>query len=320
MKSSLLVAALAAIAASAHLQALAHGFAGKRFFPATIATDDPFVADELSLPTVSTQRVDASNDEPPTRQRSIEAELSKRITSDFGLSLGLAHQRIGAQGQPTVSGWDNVELGLKYQLLKDDARESLLAVGLGWEIGGSGSRAIGESVSTFTPTFYFGKGFGDVSDASSLLRPFAVTGTLGVAFPSRASTVTTSIDPDTGASASDTELHPNVLQIGLALQYSLPYLQAAVRDVGLKAPFDRMVPIVEIALERPLNRVDDRRFTGTIQPGVLWAGRYVQLGLEAIVPINRRSGSGVGAVVQLHFFLDDIFPRGFGRPLLGGGS
>ena len=30
----------------------AHGFAGSRFFPATIATDDPFVADELALPTI----------------------------------------------------------------------------------------------------------------------------------------------------------------------------------------------------------------------------------------------------------------------------
>jgi len=42
------------------------------------------------------------------------------------------------------------------------------------------------------------------------------------------------------------------------------------------------------------------------------------LGLEAIVPVNRRSGHGVGAVAQLHFFLDDIFPRTFGRPLFGG--
>ena len=33
--------------------ALAHGFAGERFFPATILTDDPFVADEMSLPEVS---------------------------------------------------------------------------------------------------------------------------------------------------------------------------------------------------------------------------------------------------------------------------
>ena len=108
-----------------------------------------------------------------------------------------------------------------------------------------------------------------------------------------------------------------MLQIGLAIEYSLPYLQSVVRDVGLTAPFDRMIPIVEIALERPLNRVDDRRFTGSINPGVLWAGRYVQIGLEAIVPINRRSGSGVGAVVQLHFFLDDLFPSSLGRPLIG---
>src|SRR5438045_6833731 len=33
--------------------ARAHGFAGSRFFPATLTTDDPFVNDELSLPTVS---------------------------------------------------------------------------------------------------------------------------------------------------------------------------------------------------------------------------------------------------------------------------
>ena len=31
----------------------AHGMIGQRFFPATLAIDDPFVADELSLPTVS---------------------------------------------------------------------------------------------------------------------------------------------------------------------------------------------------------------------------------------------------------------------------
>jgi hypothetical protein len=33
--------------------ALAHGTAGERFFPATILTDDPFVADEISLPQVT---------------------------------------------------------------------------------------------------------------------------------------------------------------------------------------------------------------------------------------------------------------------------
>ncbi len=34
--------------------AAGHGFAGARFFPATLSTDDPSVNDELSLPTIST--------------------------------------------------------------------------------------------------------------------------------------------------------------------------------------------------------------------------------------------------------------------------
>jgi hypothetical protein len=61
--------------------ALAHGFAGSRFFPATITIDDPFVADELSLPTVSNQK---TGTDPSVVETTISGELSKRITSDFG--------------------------------------------------------------------------------------------------------------------------------------------------------------------------------------------------------------------------------------------
>jgi hypothetical protein len=39
------VVAAAVTLVSASSDALAHGFAGDRFFPATILTDDPFVAD-----------------------------------------------------------------------------------------------------------------------------------------------------------------------------------------------------------------------------------------------------------------------------------
>jgi hypothetical protein len=57
--------------------------------------------------------------------------------------------------------------------------------------------------------------------------------------------------------------------------------------------------------------------TGTINPGVIWVGNYYQVGVEAIVPVNRASGTSIGAIAQLHLYLDDIFPRGIGRPLLG---
>lgn len=310
---------LPVLASAALLPALAqaHGFVGQRFFPATLATDDPFVADELSFPTVTSTRSSAEGDTPATRQTSAAIDFARRITPDFGLSFGASRLRIAPDGQPTSYGWDNVSLGAKYQLVTNEPHEAILSIGADWDVGGTGSSSVGaEHFSTVTPTVYVGKGFGDL--ATPALRPFAVTGTLGVGIPSRASTTSTGVDPDTGLATSEVEHHPHVLQFGFAVEYSLPYLQSAVKDVGLGAPFDRMVPVVEFAMSRPLDRVDDRHATGTINPGVLWAGRQVQLGLEAVIPMNSRSGHGVGVMAQLHFFLDDLFPGSFGHPMMGG--
>ena len=43
----------------------AHGLIGQRFFPATLTIDDPFVADELSLPTVLHIKNRGSEEGPP---------------------------------------------------------------------------------------------------------------------------------------------------------------------------------------------------------------------------------------------------------------
>ena len=45
----------------------AHGFVGDRFFPATVTTDDPLVADELALPTLSLSYIAPSGGTPETR-------------------------------------------------------------------------------------------------------------------------------------------------------------------------------------------------------------------------------------------------------------
>lgn len=298
------------------LFAHAHGFVGQRFFPATLATDDPFVADELSLPTITSTRSKADGENPASRQTSVSFDFARRITPDFGVEIGASHLRIAPDGQPAAHGWDNVAIGAKYQLYRNEAQESIFSIGADWDVGGTGSRSIGaERFSTITPTVYFGKGFGDL--ATPMLRPLALTGTAGIAIPTRASTTTNGIDPDTGLPTTDVEHHPHVLALGFALQYSLPYLQSHVKDVGLSAPFDRLIPLVEFTLSRPLDRVDDRRFTGTVNPGVLWAGQKIQLGLEAVIPMNSRSGHGVGFIAQLHFFLDDLAPGTFGHPMFG---
>jgi hypothetical protein len=53
---------------------------------------------------------------------------------------------------------------------------------------------------------------------------------------------------------------------------------------------------------------------------VIWVGTYFQVGVEAIVPINRASGTGIGVMAQLHLYLDDVFPTTIGKPLFGTAS
>ena len=296
--------------------AYGHGFAGARFFPATLSTDDPFVADELSLPTVSTIE---TPDGGGTRQTDISVDIAKRITPQCAIEIGETLTALNPHEGRAVNGFGNLELSGKYQFLKNDAHEAIVSLGLGVEIGGTGSSSIGaDSFSTWAPGIFFGKGFGDLPDVLRFLKPLAITGLAGVGIPTSASTRSVTVDDRTGEREVEIERHPDVLEWGFALEYSVIYLQSQVQDMHLPAPVDRLIPLVEFALETPLNRGARGQTTGTINPGVIWAGKYFQVGAEAIVPINERTGTNVGVIAQLHFFMDDLFPHSLGRPLFGG--
>jgi hypothetical protein len=104
----------------------------------------------------------------------------------------------------------------------------------------------------------------------------------------------------------------------------MPYLKANVIDLGLPDLFNRMVPLVEASFSTPVRNVvtnanvwdENNRTTGTVNPGLIYVADKFQIGAEAIIPINRASGKGVGWVAQLHFYLDDIFPTTIGRPII----
>jgi len=291
--------------------ASAHGLAGQRFFPATLAVDDPFVADELSFLTVSHIKLRGSEEGPPTRETGFGAEFSKRLTPNFGVSLAGMLKVLDPDEGRTVSGFDNLEVALKYVFLKSDPHETILALGVSWDVGGTGRTKVGaESFDTVTPQLFFGKGMGDLPDAVRYLKPFAVTGVVGLAVPTREHNKHYGLDDD-GNVEIEREPNPNVLQWGLTLQYSLQYLQSYVQDIGLPRPFSRMIPIVEFAMETPTQGREGGRTTGTINPGIIWFGRYFQIGIEAVIPVNERSGKNVGVIGQLHFYLDDIWPKIF---------
>ena len=196
--------------------------------------------DELSLPTVSTIETAEG------RETAIAVEIAKRITPNLGIELSEEFVDLNPTHEHEPSGFGNLELGAKYQFFTSAEHEAILSLGAEVEIGGTGQQRVdADSFSTWTPAFFFGKGFGDLPDTLSLLRPAALTGLVGVSIPTSASTRN---------SDGEIERIPNALQYGFALEYSLIYLQEQVRDVGLRAPFDRLIPLVEFSFETPLNR------------------------------------------------------------------
>lgn len=263
----------------------AHAVAGDRVFPSTMAVDDPGVGDEANIQ-FGHQRAPGDNGDQSIN--TFDVEYDKLITPRLAVSVGGTYNM---QNNPTARGFDNFGVGLKYLLYVNVAHEFMTSVGFDAELGGTGSRAIADCFSTLSPTIYAGKGLGDLPDSLAYLRPIAITGQAGPALT-------------TGAG------QPNAFNYGFTFQYSLPYLQQHVHDLGLPQPLSNLIPLVEVPLSRSQGQT-----TGTVNPGVIWINRYGQFGIEAQIPINRASGSHVGILVQAHIFFDDVAPKTIGKPL-----
>ena len=297
------------------VSAWAHGFAGKRFFPTTLSIEDPFVSDELSF-TFSYLKESGEGDEPPVNSYELEGEYTKRITPHFGITIGDEFRILDPDGEDTEVGFGNFEVGAKYQFLTNPPHESVLSIGVNVEIEDTGNREVeAEPFTTISPALFFGKGLGDLPESLKYLRPLAITGVIGPNFPTDTKTVTTKVDEVTGEIEREVEFNAIALSYGFSIQYNLQYLQSFVKDVGLPVPFNRMIVLVEFPFETCLNRGCDGDTTGFVNPGLIWFGRYIQLGAEVQIPINDRSGENVGVLTIVHFFIDDLFPNSFGRPI-----
>jgi hypothetical protein len=290
--------------------ASAHGFAGDRFFPATITVDDPFVADEMSLPTAS-----AIKNGDNVQEVDVSIDFSKRITEHFGVSVGENWTHLLRGG----AGFQNLDTTFQYQLITDAKSEFVFSAGFTTKWANTGAKGVGaDSFNTYTPQIYFGKGFGDLPEDFNLVRPFAITGQFGYAIPGLGKTVSLTADPATGALNRDIEQNAHNFNWGLTFQYSLPYLNSHVQEIERPAPeiLRRLIPLVEASLTTPVSNFSRPQVTtSTINPGVIWAGQWMQFGVEAMIPVNRQSGHGVGVIAQTHFYLDDIFPNSIGKPL-----
>jgi hypothetical protein len=260
--------------------ALPHGYAGNRYFPPTIEVDDPFAANEVHAIAGRRPKESAPS---PTRSSAYTVGGGIEPVDGFGISLDATYRQPNENISPARNGFDNLELTVKKELVINAEHEYAITAGVASKLGGTGANGT-TSHSTYTPMLFYAKGFGDLPDSLRLLRPFALTGVIGRETPMDA-------------------LRPAMLNWSFTIQYSLLYLESYVKDIGLREPFNRLIPVVEFPVRTCLSHECSGKTTGTMNPGLVWVGQKFNVSLQAVLPINSRSGHGTGAMIQFHKYL-----------------
>jgi hypothetical protein len=206
---------------------------------------------------------------------------------------------------------------LKAQVYKDDPHETLVAASLLWGIGHSGSHAVNaDGPSTLEPGFAFGQGLGDLPDSLKWLRPIAITGGASLEFPLQRSSTTYFSDPEDGSLELFSTKNDAILHWGFSIQYSTFYVSDRFTGTPrTEEPRQQYVPLIEFAVASPLGPSPAQKTAATANPGLAYVGQTWQFAAEAIGPLDRGAGHGLGGQVQFVLFLDDLVPSVFGKPL-----
>ncbi len=273
--------------------ALAYTAAGDRLFAASavlpqIAPGDEFYTWGWTVPLAGGPVGAAS------RASNFGAVFSKTITERLGIVLEDSWCPVERVGKGPVFGWRNFNAEVKFLAIDNHPHEFLLTLGLHREFA-TGAQRIGESPKSATePRIYFGKGLGDLD--IGYLRPLAVTGMVGYKF-------------------SDAAPRADRVNLGVVVEYSVPYLQSKVQSFDLPEIIRGLTPMTEVSIGVPAGRSFGARTTVLISPGVSYAGEGWEFHLAALVPATRATAAGAGVIAQLHLSLDFLFPDTIGRPL-----
>jgi hypothetical protein len=303
-----------AIVAGGHT-AHAHGIAGNRFFPGTLAFDDPAVADEAIVPLYSTFKHPAEIGDGQVVDSAFNWSLFRLLTPTLGVGVdsGWVHRNWGVG---RGSGFDVTSVDLKGEVYRNDLHEILISAGTTWGIGRSGAQGAGANAPNLVaPGIFFGKGFGDLPDNLAWLRPFGVTGAVSFEQPLAGGTSTNvGLDLQIGQVGPLQTRNVAVTHWGLAVEFSTLYLTNRFTPGKLpkEEPLNQFVPLVEFAFDS----APGSKTFATMNPGLSYVAVTWQVAAEAIIPLNGAAGRSVGARAQLLLFLDDLIPAVFGKPLL----
>lgn len=270
------------------------GYSNNHFFVSTITINDPLVTDKLIL--TNTRSESPAENGGDTWTTNPQLLYGKNITKDLQVSVTGSYLHIHNPGQNTRNGFDDWTVGTRYNVFQIPQTESIFSIALSATIGGTGSHIVdAASTTSIAPEILFGQGFINVSDSVKYLKPLALLIAISPEIITTHFTVTS-------------------VNVGVAIEYSLPFLQELIGNVN-SSLMQHLVPIVEFPYNICTQGTCSGQTTGTINPGFIVFNRYGQFGIEAIIPGNSNTGSKVGGTIQLHLYLDSLFPNSIGKPI-----
>jgi hypothetical protein len=276
----------------------AHAFvaAGDRIFPGTLILPQIAPTDEAYIQGATP----FSGTPVPLNTRRTDAIwfFGKTLTEGLGIRARGVYTRLDPTVGSSRYGWQTLTANAQYLAVLDGPHEFLFSVGVDRQFGGTGAGRVQRrgfsGVGATTPSVYFGKGLGDLD--IGYLRPLAISGTFGYLI-------------------ADKSPRSDVATAGFAVEYSIPYLQSKVRAFDLPDLIRGLTPITELFLTTPAGQAHGTANTALIAPGVTYAGEGWQFGIEAMIPMTRATGKGLGVTAQFHVWLDYLFPNSLGRPV-----
>lgn len=282
--SGAMAGVLSCIAAA---DACAHGIVGQRSFIEPFVTEDANPKNEFVI-----ARPQWNHGEEGTAF-SLGFGLEKKLADRFSVTLDSEWDNLRPVGEDEApaNGFNNLGITLKYAFFINPEHEAIVSAALESTAPTGTSEVDAEQAWSFKPFLLYGKGFGDLPDILRYLRPLAIQG-------------------DAGPEISIDHANTTTFAYSFCIQYSIPYLQAAVRDVGLRWPLNDLIPVTEFNFENGVHGEEAGAFSAVATPGIVYMDRYVELGVAGRFPLNGTThdafGNGVIAIVDL--FIDDIFP------------
>lgn len=270
----------------------AYTAADDRVFPATVLLPQPAPTDAI-YSTPSTRPVpggDATN---------LTVTLDKTLIERLGVGIQDGYNWIGRNNASTLVGWQNLLAYIKYEAILDPPHEFLFSIGAAHEFGGTGTGRVGapSTGATLVPTVFFAKGLGDLP--IGYFRPLAVQGF-------------------TTYQLSSGSARPDNFLAGLAVEYSIPYLQSKVRAFDLPDLMRGLTPLVETLVVTPTRDRGGTTTSAVVAPGIAYSGQGWEFAIEARVPANHAAGTGVGVLAQFTLSFDYFFPDTIGKPIFSG--